>query len=86
MAPRDGPWNNDAAREPEAQRRAKVGAAFFAYFLPRLAKSESRVRRETESPAPAVKKTSEVSKQTLKSGPHLSLIASDRAFNTGFSK
>ncbi|GLK87191.1 hypothetical protein GCM10017655_02530 [Pseudomonas turukhanskensis] len=31
--PQPGPWSDDAAREPEAQRRAQVGARFFGFFF-----------------------------------------------------
>ncbi|GLK88120.1 hypothetical protein GCM10017655_11820 [Pseudomonas turukhanskensis] len=33
MALQPGPWSDDAAREPEAQRRAQVGARFFGFFF-----------------------------------------------------
>ncbi|GLK87676.1 hypothetical protein GCM10017655_07380 [Pseudomonas turukhanskensis] len=33
MALQPGPWSDDATREPEAQRRAQVGARFFGFFF-----------------------------------------------------
>ncbi|GLK91294.1 hypothetical protein GCM10017655_43580 [Pseudomonas turukhanskensis] len=33
MALQPGPWSDDVARGPEAQRRAQVGARFFGFFF-----------------------------------------------------
>ena len=51
------PRSNDGAREPGAQRKAKVGARLFGYFCGND-KSDSRVRRETKCRANVVTKNS----------------------------